>query len=272
MAHDGVDGLPRLPGELREPGGPCVLVLHRHERDVHADHPPEPWPPHPRAGYDELRINAPPVRLDGAHTTIPDLDAGNFGLAVERRAELPSQPGHRLARPDGFGDAVRRDVEATPDPAFIQERYFLHALLGRDEFGFEPPRGCEPVFALEILPPLPGLGDLYAPHLVAARLAVQLELHVAPDAVSGQVGHRLGRIGLEHESGSVRSGPTRLEKRPLIQDHYVPQTETAQMLGDAATDDPGPNDHNPRTTLHTLPPKTPPYDGCHTDAVEVCCA
>src|SRR5688572_9279169 len=107
--------------------------------------------------------------------------------------------------------------------------------------------------ALEIPPPLRGLGDLYAPHLVATRLAVQLELHVAPDAVSGQVGHHLGRVGLEHEPWSVGSRPTSLEQRPLIQDHYIPPAEPAQMLGHTAADDAGPDDHTPRTALHISP-------------------
>src|ERR671910_801226 len=204
---------------------------------------------------------------------------------------IPAQPGHRLARPDCFGDAICRNVEAAPDPVRIQNRHALHTLLRRNELGFEAPRGREPVLALEIFPPLLGLGDLYAPHLVATRPAVQLELHVAPDAVFGQVGHHLGRVGLEHEPGSVGGGPTSLEERSLIQDHHIPPAKPCQMLGHAAADDASPDDHNARPTLHTphqaatcrLPnsgryylrptsPKTPPQDGSHTDVFEVRCA
>ena len=147
------------------------------------------------------------------------------------------------------------------------------------------------MLTLEVLPPLPGLGDFYAAHLVATRLAVKLELRVAPDAVFSQVGHGLGRVGLEHEPRGVGGGPARLEERTLIQDHHIPPSEPAQMLGDTAADDPGPNDHNPRTTLHTPPRaaktgpaardprslrptpwKTPPRDGTGTGQFEVCCA
>ena len=102
-------------------------------------------------------------------------------------------------------------------------------------------------------PPLRSLGDLYAAHLVATRPAVQLELHVAPDAVFGQVGHRLGRVGLEHEPGSVGGGPASLEERPLIQDHHIPPAEPAQMLGHTAADDAGPDDHTPRTSPYITP-------------------
>src|ERR671913_499971 len=48
-----------------------------------------------------------PLRLHGSNPTILDLDAGDLGLAVELHAALPGQPGHRLTRPDGLGDAVR---------------------------------------------------------------------------------------------------------------------------------------------------------------------
>src|SRR5215211_9172645 len=158
-----MDYLARLPCQLLQRRSPRVLVLHRHERHLHADHTSDPGPPHPRAAHDELGLDAAPIRLDGPHATILDLDIRDFGLAVELRAALPGQPGHRLARPDGLGDAVCRNVEAAPDPVRIQNRHLLHTLLRRNELGFEPPRGREPVLALEIVPPLPALAGLSTP-------------------------------------------------------------------------------------------------------------
>src|SRR5687768_8446892 len=92
----------------------------------------------------------------------------------------------------------------------------------------------------------------------ATRPAVKPEIHVAPDAVFGQVGHHLGRVVLEHEPGSVGGGPTSLEERSLIQDHHIPPAEPCQMLCHAAADDASPDDNNPRTTLH-IPPQTTTY-------------
>jgi hypothetical protein len=40
------------------------------------------------------------------------------------------------------------------------------------------------------------------------------------------------------------------------------------MLGDAASDDAGTHDHDPRPTLHSSPPE----NGSHTNVFEICCA
>ena len=240
MAQHGLHDLSRLTRKLGERRGPRELMLHRHERHTHANHAPDVRPPHPGAANDQLRLDASLVRLHGPDPAVLDLDAGYLGLAVELRAALGGQPSHRLARPDALGYAVGRDEEAAQDPVRVKQRYLLRALIGGDKVRLQTPRGGEAVPALEVSQPLGGLRNLYAADLVATRLAVHLEFHVAPDTVLGQVGHHLGRVGLEHEPGSVGGGPASLEERPLIQDHHIPPSEPAQMLGHAAADDAGP--------------------------------
>lgn len=103
---------------------------------------------------------------------------------------------------------------------------------------------------LEIFPPLWGGGDLHATHRVEARMPVELQLRVPPDGVLRELGHRLGGIGLEHEARGVGGGSARLEQRSLIEDHQVPPAHPRQVLGYAAPDDAGPDDHNSRPMSH----------------------
>jgi hypothetical protein len=95
-----------------------------------------------------------------------------------------------------------------------------------------------------------GGGDLHATDRVEARLAVEFQPRIAPDAVAREVGHRLRRIGLEDEPRRMRGRPARLEQRPLIQDHHVPPAEIGEMRRGAAADDAGPDEHNPSRIFH----------------------
>jgi hypothetical protein len=101
-----VNRLPGLPLELRERRGPYELVLHRGERDPHADHAPDLRPPDPGAAYDDLGFDAPPRGLDRAYPATLDVDARDLRLAVEPGAAVHGHPGHRLASPELPGDAV----------------------------------------------------------------------------------------------------------------------------------------------------------------------
>src|SRR3712207_1914087 len=140
MAQDRMDHLPTLALELLKRRGPRVLVLHRCQGDGHAHHPPNSRSPHPGAADHRLGLDAAPRRLDCPHAPALDLDARDLGLAVELHAARPGPARHRLARAYGFGDAVRGDEEPAVDPARIQQRDPLDALLRREQLRLYPPR------------------------------------------------------------------------------------------------------------------------------------
>src|SRR3712207_4583783 len=85
MAQDRMDHLPALALELLKRRGPRVLVLHRCQRDGHAHHPPEAWPPHPGAADNSLGLDATLRGLESPDAPALDLDARDLGLAVELR-------------------------------------------------------------------------------------------------------------------------------------------------------------------------------------------
>src|SRR5215207_28700 len=209
-----MDRLPTLALELRERRGPRVLVLHRREGDGHAHHPADSRPPHPGAADDRPGLDAPPRGLHSPDAPALNLDACHLDLAVELRAARTCLARHRLARAYRLGDAVRGHEEPAVDFVRIEQRDLLGALLRSEQSRLYPPRGREPLLALEVSPPFRGRRNLQTPHRVEAWLPIELQLRIAPNAVARQARHRLRRVGLEDETRRVGGGSTGLEGSP----------------------------------------------------------
>ena len=137
------------------------------------------------------------------------------------------------------------------DPGRIHQRDPPGHLLRGEQMRLDAPRRRQPVPALQIGPAFGRRRHLDAAHRVEAGGAAVPELPVLLDAVAGQPTHRLRRVGLEDQAGRVRRGAAGSEQRPLVDDQDASRAQGSQVLGDAATDDAGADDHDlPRIVAH----------------------
>lgn len=214
--------------------------------DRHAREPSDPGPPDAGAAQHRLAGDPPLGRVDRVHASSADVEAGDLDPAVETGSALRRRARHGLDPADTLGDPVVGDVQATVDPGGVDDRDALGDLAGSDQLGLDAPGVREAALAGEVPPARAGDGDLDAPHGVVARLAVEVEAGVQRDGGGRELGHRLGRVGLEHQPGGVRGGATGRPQRPLVDDDDVGAPELGQVVSGAGAHDPSPDHHDKR--------------------------
>jgi hypothetical protein len=94
-------------------------------------------------------------------------------------------------------------VQPAEHDVAVEQRVQLHALVGAHHPGLDAPRGEPAAAAVQLGEPLRGERDLQPTDLQVAGLPVQLERAELLDGVAGQLGHGLGRVGLEHQPRRV---------------------------------------------------------------------
>ena len=227
-----------------------VVVRHRHERVVDADHPADPPRPQARRVDDvlrcdgaELRLHAPfPARKasKGQHPVVLD----HLGPSLLRRA------GVGVGRPVRIEIPLVRVEERALQARRIDDRDHRGRFGGRDQVGVRPHRAQPGQLGLQPPPPLRRARQLQAAgHLQTDALpALRLDLRVEADRVlleRRDIGVAVD--GME----TTRRVPRRPRREFLALDQRdVRQAAQRQVIRDAATDDAATDDDDPVVALH----------------------
>ena len=228
-----------------------VEVGKRLERRRHADHRPDPRPPDPRARDDDVRGDLALVGDDGPHAAVVGADAGHGALPDDAGTALDGAAGHHLRGPDRLGQSVGRDEVAAQHDGPVEQRRETYALVGVEQPGaLEPPRLGVAVAPAQVGKTSRGRGNLQAADLSEAPLPVERQPAVLRDRVLRELGHRLRRVGLEHETRRVRGRAAGRVQRPLLEHRDVGPAPGDELVGERRAHDPGPDDHDLRRRSH----------------------
>jgi hypothetical protein len=238
VAQDRMVDLARRSAQLGQRLGQRVEVLDRVQGEPQAGEPQDPWPPDPGGEHHVIGLDRAPRGLHAAHAAALGAQAGHLAPPERPDAGLPAQ---RLRRAQRLADAVVGDVQAAQDALRVDERQPPRDLLRAQQLRLQAEGEAAPVAALQLLPALPGGGDLDAAHRVVAGQPVELERRVQRDRAPRETCHRRRRVDLEHEAGGVRGRPAGLPERPLLDDDDVAPAPACQVICQTCAGDAGPH-------------------------------
>ena len=243
--HAGLGRFGVASHQFRDLVGLGVLVRQGQQRHLHADQfahigAPEAGAGHHDVGLDDALSVATPV-------TRPPVCSIPMTL-VEPRKTAPRDSARRVSATQRGTPwrAVGLDVQTAENTRTVDQRMQFGAFGRVDDRSFDAPGRGPTLLTMQIGQPLLGGCHLEAAELVEAPLAVHFEAHELLDRVSGEFGHRLGGIGLEHQTRCVRGGSTRERERPLIQHGDAIPTACGELVGHVGTDYAGADDDNSR--------------------------
>ncbi len=263
MAQDRADravlvvAQPRHPGQLRHRRGPGVLVRHRHQRHGQPGQRADQRTPDARAAYDHVRAELAGLGDHAGHRAAGLLDPGHPLAGHEPGPPFGRPAGLGLAGQHRPGQPVGRDVEAAQNPVRVDQRMQPRALLGRPQVARHPPGRGPAVPPGQVRPAGAGGGQLQAADRPVARLPAHRQVRVLAHRVAGELGHRLARVGLEHQAGRVPGRPAEPAapgQRPLVEHGDVGPAPAGQLIGQRAADDAGPDHDDPGSRTHDRPP------------------
>src|SRR2546422_7181049 len=111
VPDDGMSQFLRLTGQLVKWRRLHIEMLHGHERDRHANHATNDWPPDAGGTDDLLRRNASGGGDHGLNSSILDLNPGNRGIGMKGCASLLSKRCQGLAKETGFHVAITGNIK-----------------------------------------------------------------------------------------------------------------------------------------------------------------
>jgi hypothetical protein len=120
----------------------------------------------------------------------------------------------------------------------------LFALVGIDQPAFDAPGGGVAELAFQVLEPGLGGGQFQPADLVETGDTVGAEREQLAHRVAGELGHGLGRVGLEDQARGVRGGTARQFQWPLFHHRNVGPTADGEFIGKVGADDAGADDDN----------------------------
>ena len=267
MAHDRQGDVLGAAGEVRQRRGNRVDVLQWRQRYGHPGLGAEPRRPD-ADGRDHQVCRD--VALGGVHrgnAAVGDSEAGDLDVAMERRTVSLRLARHRLGRPGRVRLDVRRDIDRAQH-ALGKHRKETARLGGAEQVGLYAPAQAVADLSFQVGEPLRSPSHLQTADGFGARNAVELQLRPQINGGAREARHGLGRVDLEDQSRRVRRGTAGFEEWALIDDNDVPPPERCQVVGHAATGDPGANDdcssvsrhHAVRHLVCLLDRTTPPSD------------
>ncbi len=202
-----------LPG-LRRTGAPAAAAA-RSCRPCAPIAAPEAGAGHDDVGGDHAvrSVRTPVTRPPACSMPITRVEPWKRGTAGLRRAGPARRPRGRPWPARRWGCAGRRGPARGRRSGCSR----THS-SGVDDPALDAPGGGPALLAVQVGEPLRGGGDLQAADLVEAPRAVDVDALELLDGVARELGHRLGRVGLEHQPGRVRGGAAGERQRPLVDD------------------------------------------------------
>ena len=246
-------------GDLRDRAGQHVLVLHRHDRKLHAHHRGDFVDPVAAGVYHDLAVDVARLGVHGpavvaalgqpGHRRLrAQLGAGAAGAACERVAQLRGVDVAVERIPQRADNALRRDQRVAP-PAFLRvDHLVLHPHAARH-------RGEVAVGVHLRL----GVGDAHAAVgvvVVDRMLGILGEVAVEADGVALQPHHRAVHAEIRHLRGGVPCGAAG-QLVALEQDHVAPALLRQMVERRAAGDSPADHDAA-RLRFHRMSPVPAP--------------
>ena len=247
--------LPHVPGavalpqhaHLRKTGGlACldfgmglgddVLVLHRDDRHVEADHGPGPPGEVAGAGDHVLAGDVALVGLDQPLATGLLHNAGDRGLAVDGRAALAGTPGEGLGQVRGLDVTVRRVLDGAEQIIGLGQRPDGFHLVRGQEVHLHPDGAGDTGIIAVLVHPIPGPGQADVGDVAKAdvQFGLCLEGRVEAYRVLVHLADGIAEIEQGQEPRRVPGGAGR--QFPALDQHTVCPAHTGQVIERADPD------------------------------------
>ncbi len=179
------------------------------------------------------------LRLDRAHPSVADVDAGDERVRADLRPELARRRSHCVGRDVRVDVAVARHPHGAEELVVRDRRHEPPRLLGADELCVEPDRVRPRDAAAQLEQAVVARRDPERAHpLEHAELLVQL------DAVPAEAHHRRRWVELRHEACRVVRGAAR--ELSLLDEHDVEDARLGEVVRAADAGDPAADDDDPR--------------------------
>ena len=134
----------------------------------------------------------------------------------------------------------------------VDQRMQPNAFLGLEHGALDAPRGGPALPAMQFGEALRGRGNFQTADLVEAPLAVEIDAGELLDRVSGELRHRLRRVGLKDQTRCVRCRAPGQRQRALIQHGNPVPAAGGEFIGQVGAHDAGADDDYTRSA-HDLP-------------------
>ena len=225
----------------RQRSGFGVLVPHRDQGYAQSDQVPEFGAPEPGTRDHDVGLERALGGADTGHRTSPLVDLDHVLATVEHCAPVDCPPHLHPDRGRGTGQAIGRCVQAAQNDVSIDQRMEPHALVDIDDRGFDSLDLRPARLPVQVGQSLGRGGNLEPADSVETEVVRRVQRPELGGRVVRELRHGPRRVGLEHQSWCVRTGPTchrRLSRGEwtAVEDGHLCVSQRRQLVGQGRSD------------------------------------